>query len=293
MKQDVENKTKSLIFVLTCVLLWAFIPVVSRFGQSKLDNYQFLFWSSILSLVVLFISSVFTGKYKHFAEYKAMEDVAKALGLGFMGSFLYYLLLYFAYAHAKGLEVLTLQYTWPIFIVIFSIIFLKEKLTPKSIAASALGFTGVLVVLTKGNFFDIYLGNITTNMVVLLAAAVFGLFSVLSKKTNFEPFTATTLFFLSASIFSFISMLYFSTFILPPVSSFVPILINGVLINGLSYIFWLKALSYSKASFVAPFVFLTPVLAAVLVILFFHEIFLPVYLVGMGLVIIAGLVSQS
>jgi len=292
MKQVIENKTKSLIFVLTCVLLWAFIPVVSRFGQSKLDNYQFLFWSSILSLVVLFISSVFAGKHKHFAEYKA-ADVAKALGLGFMGSFLYYLLLYFAYAHAKGLEVLTLQYTWPIFIVIFSIIFLKEKPTPKSIFASALGFTGVLVVLTKGNFFDIYLGNMTTNMVVLLAAAVFGLFSVLSKKTNYEPFTATTLFFLSASIFSFISMLYFSTFIFPPASSLVPILINGVLINGLSYIFWLKALSYAKASFVASFVFLTPVLAAVLVILFFHEIFLPVYLVGMGLVIIAGLVSQS
>lgn len=292
MKHVIENKTKSLIFVLTCVLLWAFIPVVSRFGQSKLDNYQFLFWSSILSLVVLFISSVFAGKYKHFTEYKTI-DVVKALGLGFMGSFLYYLLLYFAYAHAKGLEVLTLQYTWPIFIVIFSIIFLKEKLTPKSIFASALGFTGVLVVLTKGNFFDIYLGNMTTNMVVLLAAAVFGLFSVLSKKTNYEPFTATTLFFLSASIFSFISMLYFSTFIFPPVSSLVPILINGVLINGLSYIFWLKALSYAKASFVAPFVFLTPVLAAVLVILFFHEVFLPVYLVGMGLVIIAGLVSQS
>lgn len=292
MKQDTENKTKSLIFVLTCVLLWAFIPVVSRFGQSKLDNYQFLFWSSILSLVVLFISSVFAGKYKHFVEYKAV-DVAKALGLGFMGSFLYYLLLYFAYAHAKGLEVLTLQYTWPIFIVIFSIIFLKEKLTTKSVVASALGFAGVLVVLTKGNFLDIYLGNMTTNMIVLLAAAVFGLFSVLSKKTNYEPFTATTLFFLSASICSFISMFYFSTFVFPPVSALVPILINGVLINGLSYIFWLKALSHAKASFVAPFVFLTPVLAAVLVILFFHEIFLPVYFVGMGLVVTAGLTSQS
>lgn len=291
MKFLTENKFKSFFFVVICVVLWSFIPVVSRFGQTKLDNYQFLFWSSILSFFVLLISTFFAGKLKDFKTYKGV-NFWKVLGLGFMGSFLYYLLLYFAYAHAKGLEVLTLQYTWPIFIVIFSIVFLNERLTLKSLIASLLGFAGVLIVLTKGNLHGIYLGNMITNLTVILAAAVFGLFSVLSKKTNYEPFTATTLFFLSASIFSFLSMLYFSSFVFPPSNSLIPILVNGVLINGLSYIFWLKALSYAKASFVAPFVFITPVLAAILVIFFFHEVFLPVYLVGMSFVIIAGLVSQ-
>jgi len=39
-----ENKPKALLFVLACVVLWAFIPVVSKLGQNNLDNYQFLFW---------------------------------------------------------------------------------------------------------------------------------------------------------------------------------------------------------------------------------------------------------
>jgi len=286
-----ENKSKAIIYILSCVILWAFIPVVSRFGQQNLDNYQFLFWSSILSLVVLFLTSLFYGKWQMLKSYSS-KDFSIALGLGFLGAFLYYLLLYFGYAHAKGLEVLAIQYTWPIFIVIFSVVFLGEKLSIRNFIAIILGFTGVLIVLTKGNFNQIYLDNLTTDLIVLFAASVFGLFSVLSKKFNFEPITATTLFFLSATAFSFISMLVFSEFAIPSKSSLIPILGNGILINGFSYVLWLKGLSYAKASFVAPFVFLTPILAAILIVVFFQETFLPIYLLGLILVVSGGFVSK-
>ncbi|MEK7553649.1 MAG: DMT family transporter [Patescibacteria group bacterium] len=286
-----ENKSKSLLFVFACVILWAFIPVVSRFGQSNLDNYQFLFWSSLLSFIVLLLSIIFSGKVSEFKNYSKKEFFI-ALGLGFLGTFLYYLLLYFGYANAEGLEVLVIQYAWPIFIVIFSFFFLKEKIALRNIIAIILGFIGVFVVLTKGNFLAVNLSNLSTDFIVLFAASIFGLFSVLSKKVNFEPFSATTLFFLSATLFSFIAMLLFSHFAMPSKNELIPILGNGIFINGFSYILWLKGLSYAKASFVAPFVFLTPILAAILIVLFFQEIFLPVYLLGLILVISAGLVSK-
>lgn len=283
-----ENKSKAIMYILSCVILWAFIPVVSRFGQQNLDNYQFLFWSSILSLVVLFLTSIFYGKWQVIKNYST-KDFLIAIGLGFLGAFLYYLLLYFGYAHAKGLEVLAIQYTWPIFIVIFSTIFLKEKLNIQNLIAIILGFSGVLMVLTKGDFSQVYLDNLAVDFIVLLAASVFGLFSVLSKKFNFESITATTLFFLSATAFSFIAMLIFSEFAMPTKSSLIPILGNGILINGFSYVLWLKGLSYAKASFVAPFVFLTPILAAILIVVFFQEAFLPIYLLGLALVVGGGL----
>ncbi len=284
------NKKKSVSFVLSCIVLWAFIPVVSRLGQQNLDNYQFLFWSSALSLIVLFASLCATGKANAFRTY-SRKDFAIALGLGFLGTFLYYLLLYFGYAHLQGLEVLVIQYTWPIFIVLFSVVLLKEKLTLRNSIAACLGFLGVFIVLTKGNIFQIHFSNAWIDAVVLLAAAVFGLFSVLSKKYSFEPFSATVIFFLSAAICSFFSMLIFSKFALPSESSWIPILVNGIFINGFSYILWLKALAYGKASFVAPFVFLTPVLAAILIVLFFGEAFLSVYAIGLGLTIVAGLIT--
>jgi len=103
-----ENKPKSLLFVFACIILWAFIPIVSRFGQQSLDNYQFLFWSSLLSFIVLFLSTVFSGKFSAFKNYN-QKKFFSAVGLGFLGTFLYYLLLYFGYANAKGLEVLVIQ----------------------------------------------------------------------------------------------------------------------------------------------------------------------------------------
>lgn len=291
MNPIIENKSKAILFIFACIVLWSFIPVVSRFGQQTLDNYQFLFWSSLLSFVVLLLSTVSAGKVQSLKNYNQRQFFT-ALGLGFLGTFLYYLLLYFGYANAKGLEVLVIQYTWPIFIVIFSFLFLKEKITSRNILAVILGFLGVVIVLTKGNFESVHLSNLSTDLVVLLAAGVFGLFSVLSKKVNFEPFSATTLFFLSATIFSFFTMLFFSTFAMPTTNELIPILGNGIFINGFSYILWLRGLSYAKASFLAPFVFLTPILAAILIVLFFQEAFLPVYVLGLILVVSAGLVSK-
>ena len=272
--------------------MWAFIPVVSRLGQQSLDNYQFLFWSSFLSFVVLLVSTLVAKKQTVFKTYN-LKNILIAFGLGFLGAFLYYLLLYFGYAKIGGLEVLSIQYTWPIFVVIFSALLLKEGLTWKSILSCVIGFVGVLVVITKGDFGQLHFANIFVDIVVLFAAGVFGLFSVLSKKVNFEPFTATTLFFLSATVFSFLSMIIFSSFKLPSSNSIIPIIVNGALINGLSYVLWLRGLSFAKASLTAPLVFITPILAAVLIVIFFKEQFLPVYIVGLLCVVIAGLISRK
>ncbi len=149
----------------------------------------------------------------------------------------------------------------------------------------------MFVVLIKGSF-NLQLNNFMTDLVVLFAAAIFGLFSVLSKKANLEPFSAAAYFFLSATLFSFLAMLGFSYFAVPSKNSLISIAVNGILINGFSYILWLKGLSYAKASFIAPFVFLTPILATILIVFFFHEIFLPVYVFGLLLVVLAGLISR-
>lgn len=292
MKIQQQNKSKALLLALTCVVSWAFIPIVARFGQNTLDNYQFLFWSSALSFIVLLISSYFSGNLNKLKNY-SIKDYAIAATLGFLGSFLYYLLLYFAYANAIGLEVVALQYTWPIFIVLLSVVLLGERLTTKKIIATILGFLGVLTFITKGDFANLNLSNSYTNGLVLLAAGVFGLFSVLSKKVKYEPYSVTTIYFASATVFSYIAMQAFSTPMLPTVTSFVPLVVNGAIINGLSYVFWLKALRYADASYVAQFVFLTPVLASTLIVVFFGETLLPIYLVGMALVLGAGIITQK
>ncbi|MFP6776485.1 MAG: EamA family transporter, partial [PS1 clade bacterium] len=236
-----ESKTKAIIYTLICVALWGLIPVVSKLGQASLDNHQFLFWSSVVSFIAFLVATVTVKKSKEFLSYRP-GDWISAIVLGFLGTYLYYILLYFGYANAQGLEVLVLQYSWPIFIVLLSVFILNEKLTPRRGLAVLLGFVGVALVLTKGNITEIHLDNYFVDMLVIGAALSFGLFSVLSKKVNLEPYTMITIFFLTASIASLVSMLLFSDFSLPTKDSIVPVLVNGLFVNGFSYIFWIKAL---------------------------------------------------
>ena len=48
-----NGRAKGTVYVVICMALWALIPVVAKMGQTTLDNHQFLFWSSLISFVVL------------------------------------------------------------------------------------------------------------------------------------------------------------------------------------------------------------------------------------------------
>ncbi len=286
-----DGKIKGTAYVMVCVSLWALIPVVAKMGQTTLDNHQFLFWSSLVSFVVLGLSVIFTGNLNRYKEYSSKDWVYLSV-LGLLGTYIYYLFLYLGYSKAVGMEVLVIQYTWPVFIVLFSIFILKEKLNIIKIIAVTLGFAGVIIVLTKGNFQNINISNGLVITLVGAGAACFALFSVLSKNIKKEPLGVVTVYFLTASLASYISMQYFSDFSLPSSSEIIPIVVNGVLVNGFSYLFWLFALRSTEASWLAPFVFITPVLSAIYLIVFFDEPFAVAYGIGLVFVVAGGLINS-
>lgn len=286
-----KNKSKATIFVLICILLWALIPVVAKLGQTSLDNYQLLFWSSLFSFLGFLILIIFSNQVEYFKQIK-IKKWGYALVLGFLGSFLYYLLLYYGYSQINGVEVLIIQYSWPIFIVLLSRLILKENLNFKKLITLVLGFSAIFLIITKGNLGNLEFTNIFVDIIVLIAAFVFALFSVLSKKIKIKSISLITIYFLSATIFSFISMLLFSEIKLPDYNSWFFIILNGLLVNGYSYIFWIKALKLSKASYVAPFIFLTPIISTIYLMLFFDEPFIFIYVISLILIIIAGLFNN-
>ncbi|WP_299870737.1 DMT family transporter [uncultured Cocleimonas sp.] len=287
-----SNKFKGTLFVLICVALWALIPVVAKLGQASLDNHQFLFWSSLVSLIVLSITAVIKGDMSELGSYSLKEWLYYAF-LGLLGTYIYYLFLYLGYAKAVGMEVLVIQYTWPIFILVLSLFILKEQLTIRKTIAIALGFVGVMLVLTKGEFENVQLNNLTVISLVAAGSFCFALFSVLSKNIKRRaPLVVISIYFLSATLASLISMLYFSEFAIPSSAEIMPILLNGIFVNGFSYLFWLMALRSAEASYLAPFTFITPVLSAIYLIVFFDEPMLGIYLVGLACVIVGGLVNS-
>lgn len=285
------GKLKGTMYVLICVSLWGLIPVVSRLGQTSLDNHQFLFWSSLVSFVVLAINTVIAGKFREISTY-SIKDWFFLSFLGLLGTYIYYLFLYLGYDQAEGLEVLVFQYTWPIIIVALSILILSEKLSYKKLAALMLGFFGVITVLTKGEFVKINVSNPIVIALVAAGAFCFALFSVLSKNVDKDPLVVVSHYFLAALVASFISMLFFTGFSSPTTSEIAPILLNGILVNGYSYIFWIKALQSTEASYLAPFTYIAPILSAVYLVVIFKEPMVMAYGFGLALIVIGGLINS-
>jgi len=287
-----QNKTKGLIYALACIFLWSLIPVVAKLGQSSLDQYQFLFWSSLTSLSTLSVITTIQKKWAALGKLR-LRDLLIILTLGFMGTFLYYLLLYQGYRTSSGLSVLAIQYTWPLFIALLAPVFLPEKFSWHRSIALLLGFSGVILVISKGEPGQITQGLSPQLLWVATGSLCFALFSILSKKVSYEPVSLNTLYFLVAALCSGLSLVFNSDITWPERTAWVSILVNGILINGVSYLFWIKALRLQPANQLAVLVFMTPVLSTIFLLVFFTEPFKPVYLIGMLFIVMAGWLSSK
>ena len=270
---------------LICVVSWSFIPVVAKFGQVNLDNGQLLFWSNLLSMSVVGIAIVLMRTGLRLTP----ENMVRAAVLGFLGCFVYYMLLYYAYAHESAIPVLVVQYSWPALIVVFSFALLGERIRMRHFAGLLLGCAAIVTTATKGRIDALSINDLSALSAVFVGAVCFALFSVLSKKFRMDPVKGPFWFFFFATIYSAIFCMSNDGIGIPSKESLIPVIANGALINGLSYIFWVKALGLISASRIAPLVFLAPVFATVWVSLFFSDEFHPAYFVGMTLCVLSGL----
>ncbi|HEY4072504.1 MAG TPA: DMT family transporter [Herbaspirillum sp.] len=289
-----HNSNKATFFALLCVASWSLIAVVSKVGTSDISPLQLLFLSNVLSAIVLGCLVFFLRSDIKNCLGQIKNNAIQTSYLGFFGCFLYYLCLYYGYSKSNAVTVLVVQYLWPILAVLLSSFILREKRTNKTIFSVLLGFTGVVIVASKGEATAANFGNLSVLAVVFIGSLSFALFSVLSKKLKCHALIAAFLFFAWASLFSLIAVLLDGGIKFPSsTQAWLGLLVNGMIVNGISYFWWLRALQLGQVSRIAPLVFLTPILACIWLVLLLDEPFFPSYVIGLTLCVIAGLVAAT
>lgn len=127
----------------------------------------------------------------------ALRDLPLFLGLGF-GSILFFTVCYFTAINMMPLSTAAiLLYTSPIWIMLMSVLFFREKLNGRKLLALALAFSGcVLVSGISGE------GITLTGLLVGLGSGIgYGLYSILGTVAlrKYSPYTVTTYTFLFAA----------------------------------------------------------------------------------------------
>lgn len=291
-KLSKTNKTAASFFYLgLCILSWGLIPVVTKNILVELNSLQMLFYSTIFSCIVMGGIVLFERKI-HVLKTYTISDYAKIGVLGFLGTYLYYVLLYAALALTSASEGFILAYTWPMLVIILAFPLLKESLTIRKLCSILISFFGIVVIVTHGSIVALAFTSLQGDILALGGAAVFALFSVLGKKYRYDQVVSVFIYFVTALVFITPTLFLFSSLKIPSFHIWLWLLLNGFLVNGISYIFWFKALEYGDTSVTSNALYLTPFLSLVYIALFLGEQILLSSIVGL-VIIVVGIVLQS
>lgn len=146
-------------------------------------------------------------------------------------------MLYKVFSVANPVKVFILNYTWPVFLFIISVFVFKEKFTLRKVLAIFISFFGIIVIITNGKLDTINIANIGGDTFALLVSLSAALYSVIGKKKNFEKTTSVFWYFIFVLIFIVTTLFLFSQPKGPTPSVLFWIAINGIFINGVSFIF--------------------------------------------------------
>lgn len=282
---------KSYLFAGITVMIWATLATVVKIVLSDIPNFEALAVSSTFAFVFLLLVNIISGSVKEMKRYR-LKDYLMMSGLGFLGLFLYSALYYYGIAVLSAQEACILNYLWPMMIVVFACLLLKEPLTVRKITAMVMSFAGI-VVLTLGSGGGSS-GNKWFGILACVTAAVcYGLFSVLNKKHSLNQSVTMMWIWLTVAVCSAVAGSVLEEW--QPVTGWqwAGVAWLGVVVNAVAYLLWALALKGAKDSAkIANLAYLVPFLSILLSAVVLKEQITGTAAVTLAL-IIGGILLQS
>jgi drug/metabolite transporter (DMT)-like permease len=184
--------------------------------------------------------------------------------------------------------------TAPIFIAIMGMFFFKEKINLKQLGGIIIAFTGLLLLISKGNITSVGFISNKGDFLVLASAFTWGVYSMVNKKISLTYPPLMTILYL------FIMM---AVLILPVTANketlirlkhlseigWISILFLGIFCSGISYVLWAQSLKDMDSSKVGVFLYFEPFVTVFSAWIFLHENITLLMIIS-GIIIILGVI---
>lgn len=198
--------------------------------------------------------------------------IIKSALYGFLNPFLYYLILFKAYTLLPAQIAQPLNYTWPLILVILSILFLRQKISKQAIWGIFLSFLGVIIISLQGNLNFSALENPVGVVFSIGSSLIWALYWLLNTKRDKYEETGLFLNFLFAGIYITILMLITSGLGNLNLKGVFAAVYVGIFEMGFTFVLWLKALKLSKdTSRVSHLVYFSPFISLFFIHLILKE----------------------
>ena len=281
---------KSYFYALVSVFFWSTTTTVSKLLLHSISTMQVLAVSSVFATLFLLMVNVFKGNFKQLKSYQPRDYLVLA-GVGFLGMFLYRMLLFFGVARMLASQAMIVNYLWPIMAVLASCVILREKLTVRKAIAVVMSFLGVVIVPTGGNAAGLSGSDLTGTVLVAVAAVFYGLFVAINKRLKYDSFVSMMFYNAVAAICAILGTLFSGETLLLTLSQNLGLVWVGVCNTAIGFVAWDLAMKTGDTAKVANLAYITPFLSLVVAYFLLGDP-ITIWSVGGLTVIVAGILLQ-
>ena len=261
MFSGLSSQNRAYIFAAIAIFFWSTVATAFKLSLEHLEPIQLVFYSTIFSVLVLFIIVVFQGKLKLIKNF-SKHALLKCAFLGLLNPCLYYIILFKGYDILPAQEAMVINFSWPVMIVILSIPILKQTIDIKSFLSIIISYIGVVVIASKGDVFSMQFESPLGVTYILITTVIWALFWLFNTKNSNDTVVSLFLIFLFSLPYILLIVYFSNSFIIPSIKGFIGSAYIGLFEMGISVVLLQVALKTSTTvSRVASLVFITPFLS--------------------------------
>lgn len=264
--KKLKNQNKAYLLALVAVVFWSTMSSVFKITLRYIAYDQLLLWSSFFGVNMLILVNLLGRKPLKLKQISSKEIISSAI-MGFVNPFLYYLVLFKAYDLLEAQVAGTLNYTWPIVLVLMSVIILKQKISLWSLFAISISFTGIAIISTQGRFTNFEGSNIWGIYLAIGSAFLWAFYWILNLKDSREE----TVKIMLNLVFGFIYILIYSlitskSILFPKGYALLGSIYIGLFEMSITFVIWLLALkNSSNTAKVSNLIYLSPFFALLII----------------------------
>lgn len=281
---------KSYIFVIITAILFGTMEVSCKIGGANLDPFQLTFLRFLIGGLILLPFAIVQMRKR--GVRLTIKDMLALAGVGILGVTISMSLFQISIMMCNASTVSVLICVNPFFTMIFAHFMTSEKLNAYKLIVLAIAITGIVFMLRP---WDIQEGNSPLGMGLMIGSAfVFGLYTVAGKVSQEKMglMAQTSISFLLGAVVLLIVILFMGRPVVSGISDNIPIILyTGLVVTGLGYYCYFKAIELSDAATGSFAFFLKPAVAPVIAVIVLHETILWNTIAGIAFVLAASFLN--
>lgn len=286
------DQRRAMLLGLSAVILWSTVATAFKLSLQHLSPTQLLAWAGVFSTLVLAGFVTFQGRWPEVVTTLRLRPVYY-LSLGALNPCFYYLVLFRAYDLLPAQQAQALNYTWALTLSLLAVPMLKQRLGGRDMLALLLGYSGAVVIATRGNLLALEFDSGLGVALALGSTVLWALYWILNTRATASPSVGLFLCFAMGTPMVWGVLLIEGGVSLPGLAGLAGAIYVGLFEMGVTFMLWLAAMrAASNVSRVGNLIFLSPFLSLIFIYVFLGERIVPATWIGLAM-IITGVVWQQ